>query len=134
MPFPPTAPQGAAPAPMPPRPMAPPPGAGAPPPAPGQGAAPSVPPDIAQHVDPKNPVQMALIERVEKLTPQDVQAFTTGVSPGAVAVLKKIIPEIAFLIDRAMSKGQPGMAPPGGAPPPMPPPAPPQGPTGLNRI
>lgn len=101
---------------------------------------------IAQNVDPKNPVAMELLGRVEKLTPQDIQAFVGGIQPGAVAVVKKIIPEIGFLIDRAMQSAQGGAPGPGGMPAPAPggaPPAPqaapprpmpPQGAGGLRSV
>jgi hypothetical protein len=58
-----------------------------------------VPPEFARHIDPKNPVQMLLMQRVDKLTPQDLQAVNTGISPPAVMALKKVIPEIGFLLD-----------------------------------
>jgi len=57
-------------------------------------------------------MQRVLLQRVDRLTPQDLQAVETGVSPQAVAVLKKVIPEIGFLLD--MIGGQGGA--PGGPP------------------
>ncbi len=91
--------------------------------APPQQPAAQVPPDFARNVDPGNEMQMELIARIEQLTPQDAQAFSTGVSPQAVAVLKKVIPEVGFILDRVLAKtAGGGMAMPGpqqqaGAPP-----------------
>lgn len=117
------------------------PGAGPQPPmggggAPGAGGAmQQVPPEFARHIDPGNQFQMTLMQRVDKLTPQDLQAVNTGIAPPAVQVLKKVIPEIGFLLDMIGKPGggQPGAmpmppggmpaAPAGGAPPPMAPPA-----------
>jgi hypothetical protein len=146
---PPMPPQGGAPAPQ-----AAPPQGGPPQGAPPQGGAPQaqqLPPEIAKHIDPNNAIQMLLLQRVDKLTPQDGAALQQGISPQAAEVLKKIIPEVGFLIDQ-IHEGQMGAAP-GGAPPPgpgapqpgAPPPGmPPQGapgqpqmqprPSGLNRF
>jgi|GEM_PF-6693627 len=112
--MPPNGPGGLPPA-MPPRPMAQP-GAGAPPPggAPGAGGPQQLPPEMAQHIDPNNQMQMQLMQRVDKLSPQDAEAINTGVSPPAAQALKKILPELGFLIDMI---GQPGGGAPGGAPP-----------------
>jgi hypothetical protein len=89
-----------------------PPGAGAPAPAmqPGapQGAgAQQVPPEFAQHIDPSNEFQMTLLQRIDKLGPQDEQAIA-AIPPQAVAVLKKVLPEIAFLLDRIGQGEAPG--------------------------
>jgi hypothetical protein len=100
-------------------------------------------PEIAAHLDPNNPMQRELLTRVGRLQPQETQALISGMSPGAMAVLKKIIPEIGFLLDAATKNAQPGALPPSGPQmPPRPaggaPPTPPQGqppqPSGLRRI
>jgi len=88
---PPTAPAASAPAPQ---------------PAPaGQAQQPpqQIPPAIAQHIDPNNKLQMLLLQRVDKFTPQDGQAIAT-MSPEALAAVKKIVPEIAFVFDLVIQK------------------------------
>ena len=77
-----------------------------------------VPPEIARHIDPNNQMQMTLLQRVDKLNDVDGQALMQGISPAAAAVLKKIIPELAFAIDMLHEGGgaMPGAPAPGGAP------------------
>lgn len=93
--------------------------------APQPGAPMQVPPQFAQHIDPNNPVQMLLLQRIDRLTPQDGQALETGISPQAAQALKKVIPEVGFLIDMIHGgQGQGGAPQPGMASPPaMPHPA-----------
>lgn len=82
-----------------------------------------VPPELAQHVNPDNKIQMLLLQRVDSLTTQDAQQFFANIKPPALAVLKKIMPELGFMLDamtQQMSGGQGGApmpAPGGGAPP-----------------
>jgi hypothetical protein len=125
-------PQGGAPAPQPPQGAAPPPGA-----PPGGGQAVQLPPGIARHIDPNNAIQMLLMQRVDKFTPQDGMAIGNA-DPAVVAALKKLLPEIAFMFDLivkraavASGRAQPMARPGAGAAPPqpgaMPPGAPPQG-------
>lgn len=110
--------------------------------APAPSAAPGpqqVPPEIARHIDPNNPLQMTLLQRIDTLTPQDGQALQTGISPQAAAVLKKVIPEVGFLIDmiHAAPQGVGGAMPMGGggaAPPRQQPPSRPRPTTQLSRF
>lgn len=104
--------------PMPPQGAAP----GARPPVP-QGAGQQLP-EIAKFLEPNNEMQAELLRRLDKLTPQDVAAFQKGVTPQAIAVLKKLFPEIGFILDMAvqgggapMTAGGPGLPPGPGAPP-----------------
>ncbi len=58
-----------------------------------------IPPEVAGLIDKNNPMQMELLRRIDKLTPQDGQALQAGISPQAAAALKKVIPEVGFMID-----------------------------------
>lgn len=78
-------------------------------------------------------MQAQLFDRVKQLTKEDLQAFVAGITPPAIEVLKKVIPELSQLLDRieqgAQQRGAPIPAPAatgGGAP--MPPAAPTQAP------
>lgn len=67
-------------------------------------------------------MQMKLLQRVDQLTPQDLQAANT-IPPAAVQVLKKLLPEIGFLLDMigkpgGMTPDAPQMQQPGAFPPP----------------
>jgi len=109
---------------------------GRPAPVPGQ-----IPPELAHHIDPNNPIQAELVKRAGSLAPQESQAFFAGVSLQALMVLKKLLPELGFIWDRAIAaKQQQGGAPQGapqGAPPAAQQPAPqapPQPQAGLRRL
>ena len=81
-----------------------------------------VPPQFARQINPNNPMQMQLMQRVDKLSPQDLAAANT-IPPAAVQVLKKIIPEIGFLLDmigQGQGGGQDQGPGAGGAQPPQP--------------
>jgi hypothetical protein len=91
--------------------------AGAPPPDPHAAAAQS----MQHHVDPSNAIQQELLTRASKLTEQDQDAFAQGCTPQAAEVLKKMIPEIGFLIDHVLAGSAPGGAPPMPGAPPSPP-------------
>lgn len=87
--------------------------AGAPNPAqpPGGG----LPPAATQHVDPRNPLQQALVRRLSAFTPQDADTLRQGVTPAAFAVLKKLLPEIGFVFDQLSGgAGAGGAGAPGG--------------------
>lgn len=49
-------------------------------------------------VDRNNAMQTELLNRLSTVTPQDKQALMTGISPPAMAVLKKLLPELAHLM------------------------------------
>lgn len=90
--------------------------AAGPAPAPPGGAPGAPQPQFQGQVDPRNPLQKALLMRVDRLLPQDLQALNTGIAPPAVAVLKKVLPEIGFLLDmigKPDQGGAPGAAPGG---------------------
>lgn len=74
----------------------------------------NVPANVAGQINPNNPVQKLLLQRVDALQPQDLQALSTGVSPQAAQALKKVFPEIGFLID--MIGSPQGGGGPGGMP------------------
>lgn len=89
------------------------------PPMPAPGAQPKVPPRLAHHVDAGNPMQAAMLHRVDRLSPQDIAAID---NPQVIAALRKLLPEIAFLWNDLAQRGHPfgaGRAP--GAMPPRPP-------------
>lgn len=91
------------------------------PPQPQPGGQPGqVPPELAGHVDTANPLQMMLLQRVAQLSEQDAEQFFTGIKPQALAVLKKVLPELGFILDAMMQQmsgaPNPAMQPPGGAP------------------
>jgi len=65
----------------------------------------AVPEHFARQVDPNNQIQQALLQRLRQLNEMDGRALAEGISPQAAVVLKKILPEIAFIIDHAMSGG-----------------------------
>jgi len=87
-------------------------------PAPAPGPAPAapatqgngLPPQISQHIDPNNPIQAALLKRMQSMSAQDAQALVQGISPPALQVLKKMLPDIAFVSDGIAGKqgGTPG--------------------------
>lgn len=65
-------------------------------------------------INPGNQFQALLIGRLKKLSPQDASALANGISPQAAAVLKKVLPELAFIIDAlGQQAGQPIGAQPG---------------------
>lgn len=92
--------------------------------APQQGGPNQVPPEFARHIDPSNAIQMLLLQRVDKLNDADGAALQSGISPQAAQVLKKIIPEVGFLLDMIHAGQAPGqgapMPQPGGVPQPQP--------------
>lgn len=85
-------------------------------------------------VDPKNAIQLLLIQRIAKLPPQMKMALQNA-PPPVIAALMAMLPELKFVFDKIMQMrgagggapmppqaGPPGMPPPGGAPmqrPPM---------------
>ena len=92
-----------------------------PPNAPGFGPAGAPPRAMHPNVDPSNPFQAQLLMRLRSLSPQDKQALVTGISPAAMAVLAKVLPELSHLIPGGAPK--PGAAPggpPGAGGPPSP--------------
>lgn len=82
---------------------------GGPQPGPQLGAQPggiqSLPPEIAQHIDQNNPMQMTLLKRVFSLAPEEGEALIASLNPQAIVALKKIIPELGFLIDMIQHEG-----------------------------
>jgi hypothetical protein len=76
-------------------------------PAPAQGApqAPGLPPQFQRFVDPNNPLQKVLLARLGAMSPQDAQALATGVSPQAMELLKKLLPEVGFVFDALIQRG-----------------------------
>ncbi|UVC14698.1 hypothetical protein [Mesorhizobium onobrychidis] len=118
-----------------PQPAAPPQPGGAPQPqAPQPGGAPSgLPPELQRHIDPKNPVQALLLKRLDALSDEEQEALLGGIDEGAGAALKKLLPEVGFVIDyMAQQAGgmgdEQGAEQPGGAPQPMAAPTPQQPP------
>jgi hypothetical protein len=121
-------PQGQPQQPMPPQGGAP---QGAPPPQSGEGGGQQqimqLPPEVARHIDPNDAIQMLLLQRIDKFTEADGAAMQQ-LTPQQVATLKKVIPEVAFLLDMVHAGQMPqggGAMPPGavapaggGAPPP----------------
>lgn len=104
----------------------------APPSAPG-GAPPGIvsqlPPQVQRFIDPNNALQAQLLQRLNGFSQQEAMALVAGISPPALAVLKKLLPEIGFVFDAIEVKRGGGASPggaPGGAPMPQggPPPAP----------
>jgi hypothetical protein len=71
-----------------------------------------LPVELAPFVDRSNAIQMLLLQRVKKLTVQDVQMFANGATPAALSVLKRILPEIGFLFDYLQHRMEAGFAPP----------------------
>jgi hypothetical protein len=90
------------------------PGGGAP-----QGGPKQVPPELAKQIDPNNPTQMFLMQRLDKLQPPDVQALQA--SPQICATLGRIFPEVKFAFDLIASGKMSGAAQGAGAPPGAPP-------------
>lgn len=98
-------------------------------PAPQMGGAPadfasSIPDQYRSRVDPNNPVQKILFDRVGALQPADLQALDQ-IPDAAVAVLKKLLPEVDFMLDQItrdadMQQGGMPPVPPGGQPQPAP--------------
>lgn len=93
-----------------------------------------IPPELAQHIDPRNPVQALLLKRMDTLGEDEVAALTEGISPEAAMALAKILPELKFLIDALMQDGAGGDDDGGGAmQQPAPQPAQPQPGMGMAR-
>lgn len=92
-----------------------------------------IPPELAQHIDPRNPVQALLLKRMDTLDEQEVAALTEGIAPEAALALKKILPELGFLIDALMQDGAGAEGDDGGEPMPQPRPAPQPQPMGMAR-
>lgn len=74
----------------------------------GQQAPRELPPEMAQHVDPNNPLQAKLLQRALALTPEDATTFFEGITAPAIQVLKKLIPELGFIFDQAIAKSRNG--------------------------
>ena len=80
-----------------------------------------VDPNHPQH----NPVQALLLQRFNQLQPPDIQALAAA-GPAVLSALKRIFPEVGFLFDALMKRGQsggggqpqPGQPPDGGGMPP----------------
>jgi hypothetical protein len=85
----------------------------------------SGPPPRGLHpaVDPGNQIQAMLISRLKQLSPQDQMALATGLTPPFAAVLKKLLPEIGFIIDQVMNRSAGAPLQPQPAPAPAPGPA-----------
>src|ERR1700681_2083755 len=95
-----------------PQPMGQSPGAG-PAPAPAAGAPQDgLHPEIAKNLLPNDPVQAALLNRIDELSDQDVQALRQGLTPPMTAVLAKIMPEVGFVLHKLTQGG----GAPGGPP------------------
>ena len=101
-------------------------GPGAPPQPQGQGGAPGmppgtqavpVPPQFRDKIDPNNRLQQLMLQRLDSLTPGDVQALDAA-PPQVVQALKKLMPEVGFALDQLGQGGGQGggMQSPGGAP------------------
>lgn len=74
----------------------------------------AIPPEVMAQIDPNDPFQQTLLERAGELAPQEISAMKAGITPQAVDALKKIIPEIGFLLDLCGQGGgmpQPEMSP-----------------------
>ncbi|MER9217860.1 hypothetical protein NKI48_02845 [Mesorhizobium sp. M0644] len=93
MPQPAAAPQPAAPQ----QPQAPQPGA-------QPAAANGLPPELQRNIDPKNPVQALLLKRLDALSDEEQAALLGGVDEGAAQALKKLLPEVGFVIDYMMQQ------------------------------
>lgn len=81
--------------------------------APGMGGAPGgMPPGL----NPNDPEQRKFLQRLDSMTEQEGEALLTAVmsSPLAAQAMRKLLPELAFILDMAGGGG-----PPGGAPDPM---------------
>lgn len=106
--------------------------------APQPGAAPSgLPPELQRHIDPRNPVQALLLKRLDALSDEEQEALLGGIDEGAGMALKKLLPEVGFVIDymaqQAGGMGDEQGAEPGGAPQPTAAPAPQQPGGGMAR-
>ena len=73
---------------------------------------PSLQEEFKDFIDPNNPVQALLLDRLMSLQETDVQVLDDGISDEAAVVLKKVIPEVGFVIDFMM-----GMSAAAGSPP-----------------
>ena len=71
------------------------------------------PPSPAPAQGGRNPLADHLTKRIAALSPQELQALDTGVSPAAAQVIKKVLPEIAPLIDQVFGAGAGGASPAG---------------------
>lgn len=69
------------------------------------------------NVNPGNQFQAALLNRLRSLSPQDKQALLTGISPQAMMVLRKLLPELSHLMNgQGGAPKPPGNMAPGGPP------------------
>lgn len=60
----------------------------------------------------RNPLGDHLMGRVARLSPQEKQVLAEGITPQAAQVIRKVLPELAPLIDQVFGGGGGGM--PGG--------------------
>lgn len=90
-------------------------------PAPASGSAPGgdMAQMVQQQIDPNNPLQTLLLKRIDQLSPQEGAALA-AMGPEAGEALKKILPEVAFMIDMVVLGRAPGGAPSAPAMPPGP--------------
>jgi len=82
----------------------------APPAAAAQRPPGAMPEGMARNVDPRNPLQAALLQRLSTFSSQDAETLKQGVTPQAAGVLKKLLPEIGFVFDQLMGGGGAGGA------------------------
>lgn len=100
----------------------------------GGPSAGGMPPTGGGAIDPNNKLQALLLKRVDSLGPQDQEALMALTPPQAQA-MKKVLPELAFLIDRMLLQGGGGQGEGGAPAAPMPPPGPQMRPGGrLNSV
>ena len=64
-----------------------------------QGFASQIPPEFQGRMDPNSPIQKMLLDRIGSLGPEDLAALDR-IPDQAAAVLKRILPEIDFIIDQ----------------------------------
>jgi hypothetical protein len=62
-----------------------------------QGGPQQIPPQYASKIDPNNPLQITLMQRMDKFTPQDVRTLQNA--PQVIPVLKNLVPELGFAFD-----------------------------------
>lgn len=116
-------------------------GGGGMPPGGGMGGSPGpggpAPPDMMAQIDPNNPMQMELLQRADSMSEQEGAALLEAVltNPLATQAIRKLVPELGFILDQAQGAGAGAPAGAGGPMPPtggMPPQgAPPPGGSGM---
>lgn len=92
-----------------------------------------IPPQYQHRIEPNNPVQKMLLQRVGSLNPADLKALDS-IPDAAVEVLKRLLPEVDFLLDQITKDAMMGQPQPAAMPPQAPEAVPAAPPRPMSRL